>query len=825
MRVAQSWLTAMTRRANPGWTATPEEIDSAFVSVGLEVEDEPQPLPEVVGPLVIGQVSEIEELEGFKKPIRFCRVDVGAEEPQQIVCGARNFSEGDLVVVALPGTVLPGGFEIGVRETYGRTSAGMICSASELGIGSDHSGIIVMRPGTGVPGEPAGPILGLDDTVIELSITPDRGYCFSLRGLSRELASGFGLKYDDPAVEQGLPAGQEAWPLEVAPDAGVQRFAMRRVTGVDAGSVTPWWIARRLLLAGVRPISPAVDVTNYVMFELGHPMHAFDADTLSGGLYVRKARLGEALTTLDDVERKLDPEDVVICDDTGPISLAGVMGGARTEVGRGTTDVLLEAAVWEPLNVFRTVRRHKLPSEAAKRYERAVDAGASLAALDRAASLLAEISGGTVEPMLSDFGGAPEMPTIDFDPEMPSRVAGVGYPNGTSRERLVEIGCRVENSGTDSLLVTPPTWRPDLGQPVDLVEEVLRLEGLESIPSTLPAAPAGRGLTAGQRGRRAVGHALAGAGHVEVQATPFLDPSVFDDLGLEEDDERRSTMVVLNPLEADRDRLATTLLPALVGAARRNIARGTRDLSLYTVAQVSVRTPETVGMPPLPVDRRPDDDSIEALRGSLPRQNLHVATLFTGLREPYGHWGPGRAADALDAVESARVVARAVGVQIDVRAAAYAPFHPGRCVEILVGSKVVGHAGELHPAVCERLEMPKRSCAMELDLTRLGVQEVLPAPTLSSFPAVLQDVALIVDDEVPASQVEAALREGGGDLLEDVRLFDIYTGEQLGENKRSLAYALRFRADDRTLTEDEASEIRRSSVEAATRAVGAVLRG
>lgn len=829
MRIAQSWLTEILQRANDGWSVTPAELDAGFVRVGLEVEGEPEQLPEISGPLTIGRVSSIEELEGFKKPIRFCLVDVGAGEPQQIVCGARNFEAGDLVVVALPGTVLPGGFEIGRRKTYGKPSEGMICSASELGIGSDHSGIIVLAEGTAEPGDPAGPVLDAGaagpDTVIELNVTPDRGYCLSARGLARELACGFGLGFADPAVEQGLGSEGETWPLEVTEESGARRFALRRVTGVDPTARTPWWMARRLLLSGVRPISPAVDVTNYVMLELGHPMHAFDAATLEGGLVVRRARSGEVLTTLDDVERTLDPEDVVICDDRGPISLAGVMGGASTEVSGQTTDVLLEAAVWDTLAVFRTIRRHKLPSEAGKRYERGVDAAATIAALDRAATLLAGITGGTVEASLTDIGSAPVMPTIAFDEGRPSRVAGVDYPTGTARHRLEQVGCTVTGDDEVLLAVTPPTWRPDLTLPADLVEEVLRLEGLENIPSVLPTAPAGRGLTAFQRGRRAVGHALAAAGHVEVLTSPFCDPSVFDAMGLDDDDERRRTMSVVNPLESEKGHLATTLLPSLVEIARRNLTRGTRDLSLFSVAQVSFRTPTTGAVGMLPVDREPTPQERDSLTASLPEQPLHVAALYTGRREPAGHAAPGRDADALDAVEAARIVARALGAEVEVRAAEYAPWHPGRCVEVLVDGTVVGHAGELHPAACERLGLPARSCAVELDLTAIGAREVLPAPSISAYPAVNQDVALVVESSVPASSVEAALRSGGGDLLESVRLFDVYTGTQLGEGRKSLAYALSFRADDRTLTEDEATRWRTAAVEAAQAAVGATLRG
>lgn len=825
MRVAQSWLTEILQRANDDWSVTPAELDAGFVRVGLEVEGRPETLPEITGPLTIGRVSSIEELEGFKKPIRFCLVDVGGDEPQQIVCGARNFATGDLVVVALPGTVLPGGFEIGRRKTYGKPSEGMICSASELGIGSDHSGIVVLPDGTAEPGDPAGPVLGTDDTVFELNVTPDRGDCLSVRGLARELACGFDLDFADPAIEQGLPARGEAWPLEVEPESGAQRFALRRVTGVDPAARTPWWLARRLLLSGVRPISPAVDVTNYVMIELGHPMHAFDAARLRGPLVVRRARPGESLTTLDDAERRLDAEDVVICDDSGPISLAGVMGGASSEVSPGTTDVLLEAAVWDTLAVFRTIRRHKLPSEAGKRYERGVDAAASIAALDRAATLLAEITGGTVEATLTDVGSAPEMPTITFDPDRPSRVAGVAYAPGTTRRRLTQIGCTVTGDDDTLLEVTPPTWRSDLVLPADLIEEVLRLEGLEEIPSVLPSAPAGRGLSAEQRGRRAVGHALAAAGHVEVLTNPFCDPSVFDQMGLDADDLRRDTMSVVNPLESDKGHLATTLLPSLVEIARRNITRGTRDLALFSVAQVSFRTPTTSAVEMLPVDREPTDAERERLRASLPEQPLHVAALYTGNREPAGHTGPGREADALDAVEAARIVGRALGAEIEVRAGEYAPWHPGRCVEVLVDGHVVGHAGELHPAACERLGLPARTCAVEVDLSGVGAREVLPAPSISAYPAVNQDVALVVDADVPATSVEAALWSGGGDLLEDVRLFDVYTGAQLGDGRKSLAYALTFRADDRTLTEDEASTWRTAAVESAEKTVGAALRG
>jgi len=827
VRVAQSWLTEILQRTTPEWSVTAEELDAGFVRVGLEVEDI-ETLARIDN-LVVGRVVEITELTEFKKPIRFCKVDVGEAEPRGIVCGARNFAEGDLVVVALPGAVLPGDFVIATRKTYGQVSDGMICSVAELGIGKDHSGILVLEHGSAEPGTDANDLLGLGDTVVELNITPDRGYCFSLRGLTRELACGFDLEFADPAAVVPLPAeGGEAYPVRLEPETNATRFAVRRVTGIDPNAVTPWWMQRRLLTAGVRPISPAVDVTNYVMLELGQPLHAFDAATLQGELVVRRARAGEKLTTLDGVERDLDPEDVVITDDSGVISLAGIMGGATTEVSDSTTDVLLEAATWDPLAVFRSNRRHKLSSEAGKRFERTVDQAVARAAVDRAAALLVEIAGGRVEPTLTDIVVPQESPTIRMDIDLPDRVAGVAYPNGTAARRLTQIGCAVEvgvgEDGHGQLVVTPPSWRPDLQRPADLVEEVLRLEGLEQIPSVLPAAPAGRGLSAKQKRRRAVSRALAYDGYVEVLSPVFLPAGVFDTWGLDADDPRRVTTKVLNPLEADRPELATTLLPGLLEILGRNVSRGQRDLSLYTIAQVVLPTADTRPVDALPVDRRPTDEEITLLEGSLPKQPVHVGGVLAGLREPAGPWGPGRAADAFDAFAAAETIARAAGVTLERRAAQYLPWHPGRCAELLVDGVVVGHAGELHPAVVEKAGLPPRTCAFELDLDALPFVESFPAPTVSPFPAVLQDVAVVVDASVPAADVEAALRSGGGELLEDIRLFDVFQGAQVGENRKSLAFALRFRAADRTLTEDEASAARDAAVAAAAAAVGAELR-
>ncbi len=830
MRLPYSWLREVVQRGAPGWDVEPHDLEQALIRVGHEVEDIIT-LGPVTGPLTVGRVSAIEELAEFKKPIRACKLDVGGPAPQDIVCGATNFVVGDLVVVALPGTTLPGDFHIATRTTYGRTSDGMICSAAELGLGADHSGILVLPPGTAEPGADAVAVLGLDDVVFDLAVTPDRGYCMSVRGIAREIACAYDLDYVDPADVPALPVEGPALGVTVEPGTGVSRFALRPVTGIDPKALSPWWLRRRLLLSGIRPISPAVDVTNYVMLELGHPMHAHDSGRIHGDFAVRFARPGETVVTLDDVERKLDPGDVLIVDAAATAAIGGVMGAGSTEIDGESTDVLLEAAVWDPAAVSRTVRRLRLVSEAGRRYERSVDPAISVAALDRCASLLADIAGGTVEPRLTDWRGDP--PRRDWSPaavrmrfDLPDRMAGVEYEPGAAVNRLTQIGARVDEDGVDPaiLVVTPPSWRPDLVQPADLVEEVLRLESLDKIPSVLPTAPAGRGLTAAQKRRRAVGKSLALGGYVEVLPTPFLPAGVFDQWGLPADDPRRITTAVLNPLEADRPHLATTLLPALLEALSRNVSRGFVDVALFAIAQVVQPTEGTGAVQLIPTHRRPTDEEIAALDASLPHQPVHVGAVLTGLREPRGPWGPGRPVEAADAFEAVRVIARACGVDVRLRAAQYLPWHPGRCAEVLVDGRVVGHAGQLHPAVIERAGLPKGTCAVELNLDAVPVTEVLRAPRVSPFPAVFQDLSLVVAADMAAQAVIDAVRAGAGELLEDVALFDVYTGPQIGEDRKSLTLALRFRAPDRTLTEDEASAARDAAATAAAERVGAVLR-
>lgn len=824
MLISQNLITRQLSRHNPGWSVSPEELDSGFVRVGFETEGY-APLPVTTGPLVVGRVEHIEELTGFKKPIRYCQVNVGQAngtgEPQGIICGARNFREGSLVAVSLPGAELPGGFKIAARKTYDHISNGMLCSATELGLTDKPTdGILLLDEGE--PGEDARPLLGLDDVIFDVNVTPDRGYALSVRGLTRELASAFDLRYEDPAGASALSPEGECLAVSVEEDTKARRFGLRKVSGVDPAARSPFWLQRELMAFGARPVNAATDVTNYVMFLLGQPMHAFDAGVISGGLAVRRARAGETLTTLDHAERELDSEDVVICDDSGIQSLAGVMGGASSEIGEGTTEVYFEAATWDPLTVARTSRRHKLSSEASRRFERGVDPALVEPALDLACELLVSIAGGTAENTRTLVGEVPAMPEIRMAPSRPARVAGVEYSEETVVGRLREVGCAVERRDED-LLVTPPTWRGDLTMDADLVEEVLRLEGLEDIPSVLPTPRGGRGLTRAQRRRRAIGHALAYHGYAEILPSPFMAAEVLDTWGVEAEDPRRATVAVRNPLESDHAVLATTLLPAMLEAVGRNAARGRADLSLFGVQQVAFRRGERTPMPS--VAARPSEEELREVVDSLPAQPLHVATVGGGQIEYAGPWGEGRAYSYADAIESARVVARAAGVELEVRQGQQRPWHPGRCAALVVEGRVVGYAGELHPQVLEAMGLPPRLCAMELDVTALPLTQDAPAPVLSAFPALHQDIALVVDESVAVSDVRAALVEGAGELLEDVRLFDVYRAQAVGAGKKSLTFSLLFRAFDRTLTDAEANEARLAAAARAEERWGARLRG
>ncbi len=800
MRVPVSWLRTMV----PSLAAPVEDIAAALVRAGLEVEQVHRYGHDISG-VVVAEVLDVEELTGFGKPIRYCHVSIG-EHVHEVVCGATNFGVSSRVAFAKPGSTLPGDIRIGSRRTYGHASDGMICSGAELGLPGDPTGILLL-PVEAPLGSDVVDLLALYDEVLDIAVTPDRGYQLSIRGVAREAATAFGLSLVDPGLTQTPAPTPDGYPVQVDAPEGCSRYVARVVRGIDPSAPSPLWLQRRLNLAGMRSISLAVDVTNAVMLELGQPLHAFDLAALVGAIVVRQAAPGERLRTLDGTDRELSEQDLLITDDTGPIALAGVMGGGPTEVTAATTDLLLESAHFVDRTVARTARRHRLGSEAARRYERGVDPALAAAAAERAVALLVELGGATAGPV-TDVDLRTPPPSLRLPVIAPGRLAGRNYSPQVVRRRLEDVGCRV--SGSDVLDVVPPSWRPDLTGAAELIEEVVRLEGYDTIPVVLPTAPAGRGLTAQQRLRRTAGRSLAAAGLVEIVMPPFVGEQVLATLG-----GAMSCPRLLNPLSAEEALLRPTLLPGLAQAVVRNVGRGLTDVGVYETGHVFVGTGQRVAKPG--VDRPPTAEQRAALDTALPQQPRHVGVALAGHRASW------------DAAIAVLVdLGRQLGLELTVRSVASEPYHPGRSAELLLDGRRVGLAGELAPRVVTALGLPPRTCAAEanLDLLVEAAAALGPptAPVLSPFPPATVDVALVVDEQVPAADVEVALRDGAGPLLEAVRLFDVYTGPQVGPGRRSLAYALRLRASDRTLTDVEVLAARDSAVAEAGRRHGAVLR-
>ena len=657
-------------------------------------------------------------------------------------------------------------------------------------------------------------------------MTPDRGYCLSLRGLAREAAQATGTAFTDP-VDRPVPAEvADGHPVRRESD-GCPLFVALTVTGIDPSRPSPRWLARRVQLAGMRPISLAVDITNYVMLETGQPLHAYDADRLSGALVARQAVPAERLTTLDDVQRTLDPADLVIADDSGPLGLAGVMGGASSELSATTTSVVLEAAHFDALTIARTSRRHRLTSEASRRFERGVDAGAAYAAAHRAAALLVELAGGTLATGETVSGSVPAGATAVLDADLAPRVLGVELGTEQVVSYLGSVGAAVVVDGA-TLRATAPTWRPDLTDPYDYVEEVGRLVGYDAIPLVVPRAPVGRGLSPAQRARRAVTGAAAGAGFVEVLSFPFAAAEDLDRMGVPADDRRRRLTRVLNPLAETSPYLRTSVLPGLFAAVTRNTSRGNDDLALFETGSVFFAPEVRTAAPRPPVTGRPSAAELAGVDDALGDQPRHLAAVLTGAWRRPGWDTAGERAGWTHAVALADLVGAAVGRHLERRAADVAPWHPGRCAAVVLPGTdvVIGHAGELHPSVIAAFGLPPRTAAVELDLDVLvaGAPAVGRVAPLSSHPVAKEDVALVVDAAAPAADVAAALEAGAGELLESVQLFDIYTGPQIGEGRKSLAFALRFRAPDRTLTDADTAAARDAAVARAAQDTGAVQR-
>lgn len=815
MRAPLSWIKEFVDIPSK---ISPQDIADALIRVGFEVEEVIEQGSDLTGPLLIGEVLSIEEITEFKKPIRFVGLNCGEKEIRYVICGATNFKVGDLVVVALPGATLPGDFKIAARETYGKTSNGMICSSRELGLGEDHSGIMTFEKGVVNVGDDAIKALEINDTIFDVAVNPDRGYALSIRGLAREVAGALGLKFTDPVErikELTFSDTGKGVSAKIADSSSASIFYLRTLSGFNAKSATPLWMRLRIEKCGMRAISLAVDITNYVMLELGQPLHAFDKAKISGGLKIARAVSEQKFTTLDGQVRTLNPDDLMVFDDKAPLALAGTMGGLESEISETTTDIALEAVRFDPVSVAKNSRRHKLSSEASRRLERSVDPALAELASARAVELM--IAHGGATHVATSIDGKPILPEqISLEPAYVNSLLGLSLSNQAITEVLQSVGCEVNNK----FEVTPPSWRSDLQQPWDLAEEVARMVGYDKIPSILPPRPKHARLTPAQKRKRSISLFLADRGFAEVQTFPFTHPDTIKSMGYV--GERAATYQLANPMSEDAPVLRTHLLPGLIEVAARNISRGAKDFAIFEMGSIFRNSQALVDAVTPKLDKKPSEKDLDKLFASVPPQPIHVGALLVGKNEVEDWQGKARPYTWSDAISYAEQILELCNLQWTIKRSDFAPWHPGRCAELVVEGKPVAHAGELHPRVVAKYGLPERSAAFVVSISVLPDSPRVRPTGVGIMPAALQDVALIVDQSVPAADVEAALRKGAGPLLESISLFDRY--DKIGDGKISLAFTLVFRASDRTLTGAEVSAAREAAVISAEKATGAVLR-
>lgn len=818
MKIPLSWLKEFV--SLPAKVSA-EDIAQAFVNVGFEIEGIDYQGKDLKGPLLVGKVLSIEELSGHKKPIRYVGLDLGSGKTRFVICGARNFKVNDLVVVAVPGAVLPGNFAIAARETYGKVSDGMICSAKELGISDEHAGIIVLPEGK--VGSDAIKLLEIADVIFDVAINPDRGYAMSVRGLARELSASLKCKYTDPASNVQVKKlnaikSPKAIGVKIEDKTGADQIFIRTLDQVNTKISSPIWMQRRIEKCGMRSISLAVDITNYVMLELGQPLHAFDADVITGGLRVARANKFSKLVTLDKVERKLSADNLLICDTNSALALAGTMGGLASEVTSQTTKIALEAAHFDPISIARNSRFHKLSSEASRRMERNTDPALTEIASARAAQLLMDLA--DAKYLGSSFAGLAIKPRkIKISVEKVCELIGAKYTLKQVKDALILIGCKVTGSGS-IITIEVPTWRPDLSSTADFAEEIARLVGYDQIPLRLPTGKSGAKLSTMQNRKRQIALMLANQGYTEVINYPFVNQELVDALGFTGD--RAKSFKLANPMSEDFPLLRTHLLPGLLTTLSRNINRGAKDLALFEIGSV-FRNISPLGKVVLPTtERKPSQKVIDSIYSSVPNQMLFVAGVSCGEKYLSSWQGEGSRFEWSDAVSKAAEIIESTGNKYEITGADLAPWHPGRCAEFKVAGKVVAHAGELHPRVIATLNLPARTCAFAVILNELPEAKLGAAPRIWNMPAAVQDIALVVSKNVLASDVEDSLRIGAGELLESISLFDRY--DQIGDEKVSLAFTLTFRAADRTLTAEEVSGYRDEAVRRAGKDCGAVLR-
>ena len=816
MRAPLSWLKEFV---DIPASITPEQISDGLIRVGFEVEEIIKQGADLTGPLKFAKVLSIEEITEFKKPIRYVGLDCGEGETRFVICGATNFAVGDLVVAALPGAVLPGDFKIGARETYGKSSNGMICSARELGISDDHAGIMVFAQDEVTIGADAIEVLQINDVIFDIAVNPDRGYALSIRGVAREVAGSLNLNFTDPVDALRTLKFEEKGKgvtAKIGEKSSASVFYLRTLSNFDPSAKTPIWMRRRIEKMGMRSISLVVDVTNYVMLELGQPLHAFDKAKIKGGLTIKRAGTTQKFVTLDGVERTLDPNDLMVCDDEQPLALAGTMGGLSSEITETTTDIALEAVHFCEVCIAKNSRRHKLSSEASRRLERSVDPSLAEFASARFVQLLTAHS--SAQHVATVVDGEPiYAPLVTIDPAYVSRILGFDVPAKQVAELLRAIGCDVDEK---SFTIDPPSWRADLLTAADFAEEVARMIGFDKIPSVLPPRPLHATLTPTQKRRRAVATMLASRGFAEVQTFPFTNQSTIDSMGFV--GERASTYKVANPMSEEFPLMRVHLVPGLIEVAQRNMSRGAKDFAIFEMGSI-FRSPQKL-VPAISPDlsKRPDQQIIDEIFKSVPVQGYHVAGLLVGKIENENWQGKARSYNWQDAIAYAQDVLALCNLEWTVARSDLAPWHPGRCAELIVNGKAVAHAGELHPRIVAAYGLPERSVAFAVALNALPESQLVRPTTVGTMPAAVQDVALIVDSAVSAGDLQAALREGAGNLLESITLFDRY--DKIGDGKVSLAFTLVFRAPDRTLTGEEVSAMREAATAVAAAKFGAIVR-
>ena len=794
MRVPLSWL-----REFAPIDAAPEDIAATFSNLGLVVEGMEVIEPGLDG-IVVARVLDLRPHPDADR-VQLVDVDAGDGEARQIVCGAFNMTAGDLVPLATLGTVMPSGMEIGRRKMRGEWSNGMLCSAAELGLPEQdgEKGIFLLASGAAAPGTPLRQALGLEaDVVFDLEVSPNRPDAMSVAGVARDLAAALGVEFHLPVFTTPVELGVEQVPVAVAAADLCPRFTATVFEGVTIGP-SPAWLARRLTLAGMRPISNVVDISNYVMLELGQPNHAYDLDRLPGrGLGVRRARPGEKLVTLDGVERRLESDDCLIVDgEDRPVGLGGIMGGASSEISDATTTIALEAAYFTPMAIARTGTRLGLHTEARSRFERGVDPGVINPAIDRFAALVAETAGGRRGPTV-DVASPSYLPAplpVAVRTARVNEVLGTSLTDADIARLLAPIGFSSSVAAAGVQTVTIPTWRPDSSREIDVIEEVARLHGYGNIARSLPpGVRSGGGLTTYQRQRRQVRDILAGAGVSEAWTTTFLGPGDLERAGLPGD-----AVEVENPLDRSESLLRTSLIPGLLKAVRFNADRQAPDVRLFEMGHVFA--------PPAPDAPVPVPDE---------REDLAVVVAGAG-------------ADAVLATRIWSVLAAALRLEgVRLEAAMVPGLHPTRAARLVVAStgEVLGAVGEIDPSSLAAYGISGR-----VGVVLAGMEALAGAPRRSSqarpvsrFPASDIDLAFVVADSVAAGDVAETLRAAGGELAESVTLFDVYRGPGVGEGRRSLAFHIRLRAMDHTLTEAEVAGARQAMIDAAVAAHGAELR-